>query len=368
MMKQLYTIWIVAKITTKAYFRNRTAIYFTIAFPLIFLVVFGSLFGKNNSISFKVAFLNQSDTAFSKTFVNQLSSNKLFKVDGNITALSNAEDAMSKGKLNAAIVLPPEFGSLNDRGYPSGKALIYYNPSDQQTAQALQSVLQGVTQGINSQLLKYDPPLQVDTKATSNARASSFDYVFSGMIGFSIIGIGIFGPTNAFPEQKKQGVLRRMRTTPLSAFQFIVGNVLSYMTVGVLAIAILFIVSKLVFHLNMQGNYLVFLIFSILGITTIFGFGMAVGGWARNEQQAAPLSNIVAFPMMFLSGTFFPTYLMPSWLQKMASYLPLTPIIDGLRYIVTGNKGLLQLGPQLLLIGIWIIVIYAIAFRIFRWE
>ena len=96
--------------------------------------------------------------------------------------------------------------------------------------------------------------------------------------------------------------------------------------------------------------------------------GLAIGGWAKNERQAAPLSNLIVFPMMFLSGTFFPRYAMAPWLQKVSNYLPLTPVIDGIRLIATEGKHLSQLGPQLGILGVWIIVIYIIAFRVFRWE
>jgi ABC-2 type transport system permease protein len=100
----------------------------------------------------------------------------------------------------------------------------------------------------------------------------------------------------------------------------------------------------------------------------ILGIGLAIGGWARNERQAAPLSNIVVFPMMFLSGTFFPRFAMPHWLQDASNFLPLTPVIDGLRLLITEGKHLTDIGPQLGLIGLWLIVIYFIAFRVFRWE
>jgi ABC-2 type transport system permease protein len=95
---------------------------------------------------------------------------------------------------------------------------------------------------------------------------------------------------------------------------------------------------------------------------------LAIGGWAKNERQAAPLSNIIVFPMLFLSGTFFPRYLMPHWLQTVTNYLPLTPVIDGLRLLTTEGKSLLDIGPQIGLIAIWFVVIYAIAFRVFKWE
>ena len=123
-----------------------------------------------------------------------------------------------------------------------------------------------------------------------------------------------------------------------------------------------------VFDFKMRGDYFSFWIFVVLGITLLFGVGLAIAGWAKNEAQAAPLSNLVAFPMMFLSGVFFPRFLMPEWLQGVTGYLPLSPIVDGLRLIVTEGKTLFDLGTQLGIMGVWIIVIYIIAIKVFRWE
>jgi ABC-2 type transport system permease protein len=124
----------------------------------------------------------------------------------------------------------------------------------------------------------------------------------------------------------------------------------------------------LVFDLQMMGRYLDFTIFIIISIVAIYGIGLAIGGWAKNERQAAPLSNLITFPMIFLSGTFFPRFLMPEWLQNISYYLPLTPINEGIRLIVTEGKNLTDLGSELALIGVWAVVVYLIAFRIFRWE
>jgi len=130
----------------------------------------------------------------------------------------------------------------------------------------------------------------------------------------------------------------------------------------------MFIAAITVFHLKVVGNYAELGIFLAFSIVMVLGIGLAVGGWAKNERQVAPLANIIVFPMMFLSGTFFPRFLMPEWLQHITNYIPLTPVIDGARLIVTEGKGLFDLGPQLAVMGIWMVVVYAIAFRVFRWE
>lgn len=130
----------------------------------------------------------------------------------------------------------------------------------------------------------------------------------------------------------------------------------------------MFAIAILVFHLKVVGNWAELTLFIMASIIMILGIGLALGGWAKNERQVAPLANIVVFPMMFLSGTFFPRFLMPDWLQNISAFLPLTPVVDGIRLIATEGKHLIDLLPQIGLIGLWLVVIYIIAFKVFRWE
>jgi ABC-2 type transport system permease protein len=170
------------------------------------------------------------------------------------------------------------------------------------------------------------------------------------------------------PALKKTGALQRFRTTPLRPLQFILAYMFSSLTAGLISIGVQFVVAVEVFHFHMQGNIFLFALYALLAAIMIFGFGMAVGGWANDEKQSAPLGNLVSFPMMFLSGIFFPRFLMPEWLQQITTFIPLSPAIDGLRMIATEHKGLFDLGPQLGIMGAWMVLIYVIAFRVFRWE
>jgi ABC-2 type transport system permease protein len=367
MRKSLYTIRTFAKIGVRRYFRDKTALFFTIAFPLIFLFIFGGIFGKTGDTSFKVALINQSQTAFSGQFAAQLKSNKLYKVNDTVTTVDQAKQKMSRGEIDSAIILPPGFGAVKN-GHPGGQAVVFYDQNNEQAAQTLTTVLQGTFDGINAKLVAQDKPFSVKAARTNQNGLSRFDYTFSGLLGFAIIGLGIFGPVNYFPEMKKTGVLRRLHVTPLRVWEYFVSNVLSTSAIGLFSLSVMFVVAREVFHFHMRGNYLELAIYIVLSIFTIFGIGLAVGGWAKNENQAAPLANIIVFPMMFLTGAFFPRFLMPEWLQQVSAFLPLTPVIDGIRMIMTENKHLIDLGPQLGLLAIWTIIIYAIAFRSFRWE
>jgi len=368
LQKAFLPVFTFARIGIRRAFRDKTAIFFVFLFPLIFLFVFGGIFGKNNGVSFKVALINQSNSAFSKQFVDQLGKDKSFKIDSKSNTLDSAKEKMSRSQLDAAIVLPADFGVVKNHQYPSGQAKILYTQNSQSAAQTLQSVLDATFTGINHQLVHADTPFTVTGEQLNTKSLTQFDYTFAGLIGFSIIGLGIFGPVNVFPELKKAGVLRRLHTTPLRVWQYFVANVLSQAVIGLCSMVLMFVVAMTVFHLKLNGNIAELALYITFGIAMIFGIGMAIGGWAKDQNQAAPLANIVVFPMLFLSGTFFPRFLMPQWLQQVSNYLPLTPVIDGIRLLATEGKHLTQLGPQLGMMLGWTIVVYLIAFRSFRWE
>jgi ABC-2 type transport system permease protein len=367
--QKLYTVWAFFTVNLKRLFRDRLALFFTFLFPLIFLFVFGGLNSGNKSVSFKVAIINESSSQYSKQFVDQLSKQKSFEIDKAVQTFSDANEKMSRGELDATIQLPKDFGAVKQgQSTPSGEAVVHYTQNSASAAATLTTVLQAELQGINATLVKTTTPFTVVSKQNNERSLTSFDYAFTGLLGFSILGAGIFGPINIFPELKKQGILRRLHTTPLRVWQYFLSVMLGNAVSGLLSLGVMFIVAILVFHLKVVGNYLELMIFLALGLTMILGIGLAIGGWAKNERQAAPLANIIVFPMMFLSGTFFPRFLMPEWLQSITQYLPLTPVIDGARLIATEGQSLVQVAPQIGIIVGWMIIVYAIAFRVFRWE
>lgn len=369
MKKSLFIIATFTRINTKRFFRDRLAIFFSIMFPLIFLFVFGGIFGKDSDTNFKVAVINQSDTVFAKQFVKDMGKQKIFKIDSEATDLSKANEKMKRSQIDGTIILPKDFGAIKPgHTYPSGQAEVLYTQNNQQAAQALSSILDAEFKGINGKFVHADAPFKVATKQSNEKGLRQFDYTFAGLLGFSILGIGIFGPINVFPELKKQGILRRLHTTPLKVSEYFLSTVVTQVLLGLISLAVMFAVAIAVFHLHVVGNPIELALFLVLSIIAILGIGLALGGWGKNERQVAPLANIIVFPMMFLSGTFFPRFLMPEWLQHVSNYIPLSPAIDGVRLIATEGKGFTDLLPQIGILSAWTVVIYIIAFRVFRWE
>lgn len=366
--KAMLPITTFVRIDLKRLFRDKVAIFFIFLFPLIFLIIFGSIFSGDSEVSFKVGLLNQSDSEFAQEFEKQIKDNKVFEVDKEITSEDKAREKMNRGQLDATIILPAGFGEVQNSKYPAGQAKVLYDQNNEQGGRTLASIMESIFTDINDNLVPHDEPFTVKTESTATKGLTQFDYTFSGILGFTLLSLGIFGPTTVFPRLKQRGVLRRYHTTSLKVWQYFVANVISNAFIGLMALVVMFTAAIALFDLNMRGNYLILALIVAVGTIMLFGIGLALGGWAKNENQAAPLAQLVTLPMMFLSGVFFPTFLMPELLQKITLFIPLTAVVDAVRLTITENASLADLVPQFGVMLGWTIVIYIIAFKVFRWE
>jgi len=255
--KSLYTIRTFVRISTRRFFRDRLALFFTFAFPLIFLFVFGGLNSGGGDVSFNVAIINHSDSELATKFVSQAEEGDVLKVNKEVTTIEDAKEKMSRSELSATIELPADFGDVKDgAAYPSGEAKVLYTQNDAQAASALISILDAQFKGLNEQFVTNVTPFTVAGEQLNDRSLSAFDYMFAGLLGFAIIGMGIFGPVNVFPELKKMGILRRLSTTPLKVWQYFLATMISQAAVGLVGIALMFAVAIAVFHLEVRTWYI----------------------------------------------------------------------------------------------------------------
>ncbi len=351
----------------RRFFRDKVYIFFMLILPVMFLVIFGMIYGGTATTTFKLAVFNNSPTEFSRQFYDDLKKDSGINLS-DATDRTQAEDLLIRGEIDAIIELPKEFGEVGSSGLPTGQVQVVYGKNSEQAGRTVSALMNAAITEINNQMVGQSPPLSVQSKELNKEGLKTFDYVFAGLLGYTILSIGLMGISNILPGDKESGAMKRLRATTVSSSQLIASYALTFLAIGVLSMSIMVALGITVFHFDMRGSWLTFSAFTALSTVMMLGFGLAVGGWAKNDAQASALSNLVMFPMMFLSGVFFPKFLLPEFMQTIMNFIPLTPIIDGTRLIITENYGLLDLLPQLGMIGLWGVIIYFIAIKSFRWE
>lgn len=387
----------------KRFLRDGTSLFFTFLFPLIFLLVFGAVFN-NQTTSFDVAIINHSQSEFAKQFVEQAKANKdtTLKVK-DVKDMQEAREKLKHSELSGIIELPADFGEAKPaqagapgqsssqvvhseaqqpgasqprqgsaasqtHARPSGTLRVLYAKGSEQSGNTLTAIMGQIIDGINKGMGQPEPPLKVAGQAVGDEQLKTFDYTFTGLLAFSLMSMGIFGLANQMPTEKQKGSYRRLRASPFTAGQLILAMGIHYTIVSLLSAAMMLVVGMTVFHFNMRGDWLLAVPFLTLSALLMVGFGLLIGGWAKNENQSAPLGNLVAFPMMFLSGTFFPSFMFPEWLRTLSQFIPMTPVTDGLRLIMAEHASLAEVLPYAGAVGLWMLVVYIAAIKLFRWE
>jgi ABC-2 type transport system permease protein len=359
-------LWALFIASVKMFVRNRAAVFFSLFLPLIIMLIFGVL-NFDGATEIDVGIVDHANNAASAQLVERLQAyDYLVLTDGEQDAQLAA---LEEGDRDFVIVIPQGWAPPTP-GTESG-LVAYASTGDPAQAQVSQGLLQ---QAVGQAVFApadggapgaYAAPLRFESIESRDL--GYIDFLVPGIVGMTIMQLGLFGVAFGFVQLKRTGALRRLFATPTSPAYFLSAQVLSRLVIGIVQVAILFGVG-LWFGLQMFGNYATLLVIVLFGSAIFLAVGFAIAGWAKNEDQAAPVANLVSLPMMFLSGVFFPREAMPEFLRSITQFMPLTYVNEALRSVVNDGAALTSLAPQMLGMGVWLVITFTLAVFLFRWE
>jgi len=412
------------KAVTKNWMRSRSGLFFSILFPILLLLVFGAIFSNIGTTGGTNIFIQNQDvthpsgqaTGLSVAYIAALNDTKLFNIE-TVPADANATDyarntlgplggtiriliisqgfqddlingtlkvrvSITYGTLNETYYyMEPDLNDTERANYQQGLFLIQqYNeslpytrtsltlmldPSDQ-SASIVRSVVTSIGNAFNYQLIGAENVLEYDETTVTAIRLSNVDYYVPGITAAFIMTNGIIGLTANTTEFKRRGIIKRLAITPLKKVDWILGNVLSQTLLNLILTGIMIAVGWLLFNVRIIPDaYTITLIF--LGSVMFSGIGMLLSGVIKDVEAASAIGNAIAFPMMFLSGSFFPLDFTPSYIQAISKALPLTYFSDGLRYAML-YKYPEGIYTNMAIVGVLAIVFIVIGSIVTRWK
>ncbi|MEN9522018.1 MAG: hypothetical protein RL065_395 [Bacteroidota bacterium] len=355
----------ITKASLQSMLRSPSAIIFSIAFPLIFIIVFGFIGGGNN-YHFDIALNSGCDTL--NPIYTWMNSDSNTVIHSGNEAEINA--ALLKGKLDAVINIKKNH---NDSIAPLYEVTVQTSSVSIQNGQIFKSVLKEVIAHISDDALPNLPRFAViNTPKPVQARVyQTIDFILPGQIGFSMLSAGVFGAAFVFFSLRQTLVMKRFFATPISKANIIIGEMISRLVFQVTAAALIVIIGKFLFHftlVNGAETFFEMLFLCAFGLIVFMGFGFIISGLAKNESSIPALANIFTMPQFLLAGTFFSVDVFPSWLRPISKALPLTYMNDAMRKIAFEGLHLWDVKLNLLIILVWGIAAYAVAIKTFKWE
>ena len=298
----------------------------------------------------------------SRNLVSSLESSDLLEV--NVGTHDEEMKKLEDGDLDLVLIIPPGF--MADGSSTTLNATI--DIESQQDSQVGISVVESILHSITLDLSGTEPIFAITREAINTRSLDYVDFLVPGIIAMSIMQMGIFSVTFTLIQYRQQGVLRRLRAAPIRPHNFLVGQVVTRLLVSIIQTLVLLGVAILLFDVTILGNLAVLVILALLGGAIFIAIGFAVSGFAKSEEVGAPVANLIAMPMMFLSGVFFPIDVLPGVMKNIAEFFPLTFLADSMREVATQGAGITDIPWQLLGLAVWIVITFFIATRAFRWE
>jgi ABC-2 type transport system permease protein len=351
----------IARASFRSIIRSPSAVVFSLAFPLIFIVVFANVGGGGVTVDVGVAKTCDTTGPVYQTL-------KKIPVVHLITNQSADQMAKNLSKGNMDVIL--NIQKNNSR--PPYTLNVQYTNSSPQKGSIFKSLLQSILYQINS-YGNTTPPAVAEVKETTvkGREYKYIDFILPGMLGFSLLSSGVFGTAFVFLSLRITLVIKRFFATPVKKFSIVLGEALARLVFALLGALFIILIGHYAFDFTLVHGFttvLNMLMLSAIGLIIFMGFGFIISGIAKNESSIPPLSNIITLPQFLLSGTFFSTSAFPKILQSVSNILPLTHLNNAMREVAFEGAGLGDVTHQLLILGAWFIGIYAVAVKTFRWE
>lgn len=327
----------VLKARDREFVRDRSALAWNILFPLLIVIGFAYAFTGNQLDQYKVGVIGQSEE------LNlEFMSIKYLKLIG--IEQGNKSMAISKvqrHQLDMLIDIPEMLYWVNDSS-PSGYML--------------EKVLAG------------SGGAQFKKQSVVNEQIRYVDWLIPGVLGMNMMFSALFGVGYVIVRYRKNGVLKRLRATPLSALEFLSAQIISRLWLIMAITVFVYIGCHLLIGFAMYGSYMNLLLVYTLGAFAMISMGLIVAARVKSEEMAGGLLNMLSWPMMFLSGVWFSLEGLHPWVQKLSLIFPLTHITEAARVIMIDGAGLTDVWPNLLALIIMSIVFLLIGVFLFRWE
>ncbi|HEY4675083.1 MAG TPA: ABC transporter permease [Candidatus Bathyarchaeia archaeon] len=373
-------------------FRNRLGLVLLILMPLFMMVMVGFIYpsGGSTATNLPVALANEdagfgNSTIASQTFIMGL---QQINAGTSMLALSNASTAneiknlVQKGDIQGGIVIPNNFTASVLNG-EQGTLIIITDQSNPQVSATIQAALSAVFNQMGTMLAQQNvqtlspavnennslaivKPYNIQTEGVVPGTPSYFDFIAPGIMAMTVMMSVMTGLPVAISQEKEIGTLDGMMVAPINRLSIILGKTLGQTARGLLQGVIILILSVGLFGVAINGSILLVFALLLLGVFSFVGLGIVITSFAKDQETAQMAMMTLMFPMMFLSGVFFPIQQMPWYMQGISKVLPLTYASQALRKVMVLGAGIPEITTELTVLIVFGVIMTAIAVPVFR--
>ncbi len=344
--------------------RNRQALFWSIAFPLIFVVVFGVFYGAETE-SATLAVVDHADDAMSQSLINSLQGADYLELI-QLADEAEARQMVFDGDIGFALVIPADFSERAATNPPAEAMLIY--DDTRPFGSVVIGFIESAIGRANLELLAVRPSIALAPEPVSRQNFSRVDLVMPALAVWGVMSFSIMGLATALTTYREKRILLRIQATPLRVSYFFAAKVAAYLILALIQLTLLLSVAALAFGARLQGDFLHMAALMVFANLVFLSIGFIVAAHSKTVAAASGLGNVVALPLMFVSGVFFPTDILPTAVQFVVEFLPLSPALVAMRGVALESRPLWDFPVELATLACWLVATALIAVRTFKFR
>ncbi len=339
----------------RGFLRDRQTLFWILLFPLMFLLIFGSIFRDAGASQSKLEQIGSVPIVDMMPAEAKTAFGQLFEVTKTNDA-SAALEKVRKGEADAAIEM-------------RGTTLtLHYTQADQVKAARVRGIMESFVQGANIAVSGRSPMFTLNAQPIEDASLKPIQYLAPGIMGWAVAMGAVFGAAMPLVQWRVTGLLRRLRLSPTSTAAVVGSRTVLTLAVALVQVAVFLAVAMVLFGLRLTNWWWMAIPLVLTGALAFMAIGLLAGAVSKTAEGASGLANLIILPMAFLSGSFIPLDGAPGWMSAVSKFLPLGHLNTGMLDVMVRGEGpgaIIQ--PCLVLIG-FAVVFGAIATRLFRWD
>ncbi|MCE1180189.1 MAG: ABC transporter permease [Micrococcales bacterium] len=339
----------------KGFWRERQNLFWILAFPLMFLVLFGSIY--RDDVAPKYELVQVGDVALFDRM----------PAEGR-QALADVFE-ITKTTDKAAAIQKVKDGDADGAVSMTGNTLeVSYSGADATAAGMLQGTLDSFVQSANQAVSKTPATFRLKSTRVEDSRLKPIQFLAPGLLGWAVAMGATFNSAMPFVQWRVNKLLRRIRLTPVRPESLVGSRALLSIVIALIQTALFIGIGVAFFGLKLSGAAWAAIPLVMAATLAFMALGLIVGAISKTVDAASGIANVVTLPMAFLSGSFIPLEMAPDWLLAISKFMPLRWLNDGLMDVLVRGKGAEAIGLPILVLLAFAIVCSLIAARLFKWD
>ncbi|MDH3884870.1 MAG: ABC transporter permease [Desulfobacterales bacterium] len=343
-------LWAIFKARNYEFFRDHSAFGWNFLFPFLLVAGFGIIFGGKSYTEYKIGIFPSETKQVS---VAELNIPQRFKDMQYLKFIGfpNAVDGLEKLRHHRIDFL-----------LKTGNGPHQYWVSDASPKGYV------VEQMFKASLVPVESKLNAEKREIQGSAVRYIDWLFPGILAMNMMFSALWGVGYVVVRYRKNGVLKRLKATPLNAFEYLTAQAISRIFLLMFTLVIVWTGCDLIFSFRVQGSYLDLFIIFFLGSLSLTSLGLVLASRGTSEEFTTGILNFISWPMMFLSEVWFSLEGAPQWVKSSAKIFPLTHMLTAARKVMHDGAGLIEVGPEIIVLTLMTLGFLTLGASLFSWN